>query len=71
MENAQRLLTELGIITPALVEQILSNAAHVATCNKFVHDLKTQKIKKPHSLSGYLLTILGFKKSGNGPLFAP
>ncbi len=69
VDNAGRLLAQLGIITPALVAQILSNAAHVAACNKFAHDLKTGKHAKAHSLSGLLLTILGLKKVSSGPLF--
>jgi plasmid replication initiation protein len=69
VDNAGRLLAQLGIITPALVTQILTSAAHVAACNKFAHDLKTGKHAKAHSLSGLLLTVLGLKKAGNGPLF--
>ncbi len=69
VDNAGRLLAQLGIITPALITQILTSAAHVAACNKFAHDLKTGKHAKAHSLSGLLLTILGLKKAGNGPLF--
>jgi len=69
VDNAGRLLAQLGIVTPALVEQILSSAAHVAACNKFAHDLKTGKHAKAHSLAGLLLTILGIKKASNGPLF--
>jgi plasmid replication initiation protein len=69
VDNAGRLLAQLGIITPALVATILSNAAHVAACNKFAHDLKTGKHTKAHSLSGLLLTVLGIKKASNGPLF--
>jgi hypothetical protein len=69
VDNAGRLLAQLSITTPALVATILSNAAHVATCNKFAHDLKTGKYAKAHSLSGLLLTILGLKKASNGPLF--
>lgn len=71
VDNAGRLLAQLGIITPTLVATILGNAAHVAACNKFAHDLKTGKHAKAHSLSGLLLTILGLKKTGNGPLFNP
>ena len=71
VDNAGRLLAQLGIITPALVAQILSSAAHVAACNKFAHDLKTGKHTKANSLSGLLLTILGLKKAATGPLFAP
>lgn len=69
VDNAGRLLAQIGIITPTLVATILSNAAHVAACNKFAHDLKTGKHSKAHSLSGLLLTILGLKKATNGPLF--
>jgi plasmid replication initiation protein len=69
VDNAGRLLTQLGIITPALVATILSNAAHVAACNKFAHDLKTGKHAKAHSLSGLLLTVLGIKKASSRPLF--
>jgi plasmid replication initiation protein len=69
VDNAARLLAQLGIITPALVAQILASAAHVAACNKFAHDMKTGKHAKAHSLSGLLLTILGLKKPANGPLF--
>jgi plasmid replication initiation protein len=69
VDNAGRLLAQLGIITPALVATILSNAAHVAACNKFAHDLKTGKHTKAHSLSGLLLTVLGIKKASNGLLF--
>lgn len=69
VENAGRLLTQLGITTPALVEQILSNAAHVTACNKFAHDVKTGKVKAKSSLSGLLLTMLGLKKPASGPLF--
>ncbi len=69
VENAGRLLAQLGIITPDLVTQILSNPAHVAACNKFAHDIKTGKVKAKSSLSGLLLTVLGFKKPANGPLF--
>lgn len=70
VENAGRLLTQLSITTPALVEQILSNPAHVAACNKFAHDLKTGKHTNARSLSGLLLTVLGIKKATTGgPLF--
>ena len=69
VDNAGRLLAQIGIITPALVATILGNAAHVAACNKFAHDLKTGKHAKAHSLAGLLLTILGLKKPANGPLF--
>ena len=69
VENAGRLLTQLSITTPELVAQILASPAHVAACNKFAHDLKTGKHAKAHSLSGLLLTILGLKKAGAGPLF--
>lgn len=69
VDNAGRLLAQIGIITPTLVATILGNAAHVAACNKFAHDLKTGKYTKSHSLSGLLLTILGIKKASNGPLF--
>lgn len=69
VENAGRLLALLSIVTPDLVATILGNAAHVAACNKFAHDLKTGKYAKAHSLSGLLLTILGIKKHANGPLF--
>jgi plasmid replication initiation protein len=69
VDNAGRLLAQLGIITPALVATILSNPTHVAACNKFAHDLKTGKHAKAHSLSGLLLTVLGIKKVSSGPLF--
>jgi plasmid replication initiation protein len=69
VENAARLLAQLGIITPALVEQILSSPSHVAACNKFAHDVKTGKVKAKSSLSGLLLTVLGLKKPATGPLF--
>ncbi len=69
VDNAGRLLAQLGIITPALVAQILASPVHVAACNKFAHDLKTGKHAKAHSLSGLLLTILGLKKASAGPLF--
>jgi len=69
VESAGRLLTQLGIITPSLVEQILANPAHVTACNKFAHDIKTGKHAKTRSLSGLLLTVLGLKRPVNGPLF--
>ncbi len=69
VDNASRLLTQLGIITPALVATILRNAGHVAACNKFAHDIKLGKVKAKSSLSGLLLTILGLKKPSSGPLF--
>jgi hypothetical protein len=69
VDNARRLLSQLSIATPALVDQILASPAHVAACNKFAHDLKTGKHAKAHSLSGLLLTVLGIKKASNGPLF--
>lgn len=70
VENAARLLAQLGIVTPALVEQILGSAAHVTACNKFAHDVKTGKVKAKTSLAGLLLTVLGLKKSSpTGPLF--
>ena len=69
VENAGRLLAQLGIITPDLVTQILSSPSHVAACNKFAHDIKTGKVKAKSSLSGLLLTVLGLKKPANGPLF--
>ena len=69
MDNASRLLAQLSITTPDLVAQVLASPAHVAACNKFAHDLKTGKHAKAHSLSGLLLTILGFKKASAGPLF--
>ena len=69
VDNAGRLLAQIGIITPALVDTILSSAPHVTACNKFAHDLKTGKHAKANSLAGLLLTILGLKKATNGPLF--
>lgn len=69
VDNAGRLLAQMSITTPALVDAILASSAHVAACNKFAHDLKTGKYAKAHSLSGLLLTVLGFKKPANGPLF--
>ena len=69
VDNAGRLLAQLRIATPNLVAQILASPAHVAACNKFAHDLKTGKHTKAHSLSGLLLTILGLKRAGSGPLF--
>lgn len=70
VENAGRLLAQLSITTPALVEQILGNPTHVAACNKFAHDLKTGKHTSARSLSGLLLTMLGIKKATTGgPLF--
>jgi len=69
VENASRLLNELGIKKPELVNQILSSAAHVASCNKFAHELKTGKVKAKSSAAGLLLTILGFKKAPSAPLF--
>jgi hypothetical protein len=69
VENASRLLVQLGITVPALVTSILSNTAHVIKCNKFAHDMKTGKHAKTRSLSGLLLTVLGLKKVTNGPLF--
>ncbi|GAA3921417.1 hypothetical protein GCM10022406_04430 [Hymenobacter algoricola] len=69
VDNARRLLSQLSIVTPALVDQILASPARVAACNKFAHDVKTGKHAKTRSLSGLLLTVLGFKKPANGPLF--
>lgn len=69
VESAGRLLTQLSIITPELVNTILNNPTHVAACNKFAHELKTGKYAKATSLSGLLLTILGIKRATNGPLF--
>jgi len=69
VESAGRLLAQLSITTPTLVNQILASPTHVAACNKFAHELKTGKHTKAHSLSGLLLTILGIKKATNGPLF--
>jgi plasmid replication initiation protein len=70
VESAGRLLAQLSITTPALVEQILGSPTHVAICNKFAHDVKTGKHTSARSLSGLLLTMLGIKKvSANGPLF--
>ncbi|RZK36839.1 MAG: RepB family plasmid replication initiator protein [Hymenobacter sp.] len=69
VENASRLLHELGIKTPALVTEILASSAHVTACNKFAHDLKTGKTKAKTSRAGLLLTILGLKKPASGPLF--
>lgn len=68
VENAGRLLAQLSITTPALVDQILANPAHIAACNKFAHDLKTGQHAKSHSHSGLLLTILGLNKGSRGPL---
>jgi plasmid replication initiation protein len=69
VESAGRLLAKLNIVDTGLVSQILSNPAHVATCNKFSHDINTGKHGKVRSLSGLLLTTLGLTKSTNGPLF--
>ena len=69
VDNAARLLTELGIKTTSLVNQILSNPAHIMACNQFAHDLKTGKVKSTSSRSGLLLTILGLKSSKKTPLF--
>lgn len=69
VDNVRRLLSQLSIVTPELVDQILASPAHVAACNKFAHELKTGKHDKAHSLSGLLLTILGLKKGSSGPLF--
>ena len=69
VENAARLLAELGIKTPALVQEILASAAHVTACNKFAHDLKTGKVVAKTSKAGLLLTVLGFKQPKPSPLF--
>ena len=69
VESAGRLLAQLSITTPALVDQILASPTHVAACNKFAYEIKTGKHNKTNSLSGLLLTILGIKKASNGPLF--
>ncbi len=69
VENAARLLNELGIKTPKLVKEILSSAAHVKACNQFAHDLKTGKVKARSSRAGLLLTVLGFKQAKANPLF--
>ncbi|RZK37665.1 MAG: RepB family plasmid replication initiator protein [Hymenobacter sp.] len=69
VDNASRLLNELGIKKPDLVNAILASAAHVASCNKFAHELKTGKVKAKSSAAGLLLTILGFKKAPVSPLF--
>lgn len=69
VDNVRRLLSQLSITTPELVDQILASPTHVAACNKFAHELKTGKHAKAHSLSGLLLTILGLKKGSSGPLF--
>lgn len=69
VESAGRLLAQLSITTPALVNQILASPTHVAACNKFAYEIKTGKHNKTNSLSGLLLTILGFKKASSGPLF--
>jgi plasmid replication initiation protein len=69
VENASRLLSQLSITVPATVKAILSSATHVAACNKYAHDMKTGKHTKTRSHAGLLLTILGFKKAENGPLF--
>ena len=68
VENAGRLLVQLGIATPELVATILASAAHVAACNQFAHDRKTGKHGKARSASGLLLTILGLGKPATGPL---
>lgn len=69
VENAARLLQELGIKIPSLVSSILGNATHVTACNKFAHDLKTGKVKAKTSSAGLLLTVLGLKKPAESPLF--
>ena len=69
VESASRLLAQLSITTPALVDQILASPTHVAACNKFAYEIKTGKHNKTNSLSGLLLTILGLKKANSGPLF--
>jgi plasmid replication initiation protein len=69
VDNASRLLNELGIKKFELVNEILSSAMHVASCNKFAHELKTGKVKAKSSAAGLLLTILGFKKAPVAPLF--
>ena len=69
VETTRRLLTQLNIITPLLVADILASPAHILGCNKFSHELKMGLHLKVGSLSGLLLTVLGLKKSANGPLF--
>lgn len=69
VDIARRLLTQLNIITPPLVDKILASRAHILGCNKFSHELKMGMHAKVGSLSGLLLTILGLKKPANGPLF--
>ena len=49
--------------------EILASRAHILGCNKFSLELKMGMHAKVGSLSGLLLTILGLKKSENGPLF--
>jgi hypothetical protein len=61
VENASRLLTQLGIVDPNLVSTILGDATRIMACNKFAHDVKTGKIKPKTSFSGLLLSILGLK----------
>ena len=47
----------------------MSSAEHIASCNKYAHDMKIGKHPKNQSYVGLLLTILGLKKAENGPLF--
>jgi len=67
VNSVSRLLTQLGITTPALVTTILGNADHISACNKFAYDLQTGKYAGSRSPSGLLLTILGIKKPSTKP----
>ena len=69
VDMARQLLIKLGIITPALVAEILASRVHILICNKFYLEVKMGVHDKVSSLSGYLLTKLGLIKSANGPLF--
>ena len=69
IDNARRLLAQLNIVDANLVKQILDDTSHVATCNKFAHEIQLGEHSKVGSLSGLLLTILGLKTAKNAPLF--
>ena len=69
VDVARRLLINIGIITPALVDEILASPAHILGCNKFSREVKMGTHVNVGSLSGYLLTKLGLVKPANGPLF--
>ena len=61
LQNAQQILSDVGIKDLKLTEQILSKQEHINNLFKFNYEMKTGKVKATKNAAGLLLKVLGLR----------